>query len=67
MSKFNNIFFDSDTNDNRENIDSSSQVIQSRCLMSGSFQFLGNLTPKSNGHRLNAIMRQADCQIYWTP
>ena len=58
----NNVSFDSDANEERENIDPSSQVFQSRRLMSGSLQILGNLTNKNNEHLLNAIMRQANRQ-----
>ena len=39
----NNISFDSDANEERENIDPSSQVFQSHRLMSGSLQILGSL------------------------
>jgi hypothetical protein len=58
----NNISFESDSNEDRKNIDPSSQVAQSRCLMSGSLQILGNLTHKNNEHILYAIMWQADRQ-----
>jgi hypothetical protein len=58
----NNISFESDSNEDRENIDPSSQVAQSRRLMSGDLQILGNLTHKNNYHILNAIMRQAGRQ-----
>ena len=58
----NNISFDSDNNEDRENIDPSSQVHRSRRLMSGALLILGNLTHKNNHHILNAIMRQADRQ-----
>jgi hypothetical protein len=59
MIEANNISFESDSNEDRENIDPSSQVAQSRRLMSGSLQILGNLTQKNNEHILNAIRRQA--------
>jgi hypothetical protein len=62
MSETNNISFDSDTNEDRENIDPSSQASHSHRLMSGSLQILGNLTNKNNEHLLNAIMRQANRQ-----
>ena len=57
-----NTSFDSDISKDRENIDPFSSSSQSRRLMSGSLQILGNLTHKSNEHILNAIMRQADRQ-----
>ncbi len=60
MSEPNNISFDADSNEDRENINFSSQVAHSRRLMSGSFQVLGNLTHKNNEYIINAIMRQAD-------
>ena len=60
MSEPNNISFDADSNEDRENIDPSSQVAHSRRLMSGSFQVLGNLTHKNNEYIINAIMQQAD-------
>jgi hypothetical protein len=61
MSEPNNISFDSaDPNDDRENNDPSLPSLQQRCLMSGSFLVLGNLTHKNNEHIINAIMRQAD-------
>jgi hypothetical protein len=62
MSETNNISFDSDSNEERENIDPSSHAFQSRRLMSGSLQILGNLMNKNNEHLLNAIMRQANHQ-----
>ena len=62
MMEPNNISFDSDNNEDRENIDPSSQVPRSHHLMSGALQSLGNLTHKNNHHILNAIMRQADRQ-----
>jgi hypothetical protein len=55
----NNISFESDSNEDRENIDPSSQVARSRRMMSGDLQILGNLTHKNNQHIMNAIMRQA--------
>ncbi len=58
----NNISFDSDTNEDRENIDPSSQASHSRRLMGGSLQILGNLTNTNNVHLLNAIMQQANRQ-----
>ncbi len=62
MMEPNNISFESDSNEDRENIDPSSQVAHSCHLMSGSLQILGNLTHKNNEHILYAIMWQADCQ-----
>ncbi len=59
MLELNNISFESDINDDRENIDPSSQVLQSRWLMRGSLQILGSLTHKNNEHIINAIMQQA--------
>jgi hypothetical protein len=61
MSEINNISFDSDINEDRENVDPLSRASQSHWLMSGSLQILGNLTHKNNEHVIYAIMRQDDC------
>jgi hypothetical protein len=58
MSELNNVSFDSDINDNRENTDPSSHASQSCQLMSGSLQILGNLTQKNNEHLFNAFQQK---------